>query len=341
MKKLLLTAVAAVTIFGGLNAQNAKNQIIGTASTTHDVNGNTLSWSLGEPIVGNIDINDKLITQGFHQPYLFDCNLEVDATITCVGSDEYMVSLNVDGAGSEFKIESPNENAFNGVIAKEFSEGPFENNSTYTFTVFNKTRDYCNKTLTIQNVDCQSNSLQLLSFVGEVNATGNLLDWSTYGSLKNGALQIQKSEDGVNYESILTYTPENSDFTKKSFIDKNAKNGLTHYKLCKLDQTGKVEEEKELNLLRIESMATVNYKITTYPNPVIDELNISLEDYNKKTVLVGLYSTTGNILMSEEYNAESNNIKIDLRGLGNSVYLLSIATPQGELITTQKIQKLD
>ncbi len=341
MKKILLSAFVLLFLLN-TNAQNSKNQIIGTAGTTHGVqNGNTLSWTIGEPIVGAISINDKLLTQGFHQPYLFDCQLDIDTKVSCVGNDEFMVSVDIEGDDQEFIISSSNADAFNGVTSKEFSDGPFANNTSYTFSVALKNRQFCNQTITVDNIDCNTNSLQLLAFNGEVLADGNILNWSTYGAITNGSLQIQRSLDGVNYTTIHAYTPDATEFEQQTFVDSNPSTGLNYYQLVKINEAGQVEDTKKVNLLRIENTSNVEYTVTTYPNPVVSQLNVTLSDYQEETVLIGLYSPSGNILMTNEVDVLDNNIMIDFRNFDNALYLLSIATPKGELITTQKIQKLD
>jgi len=341
MKKILLSAFVMLFLVS-TNAQNSKNQIMGTAGTTHGIqNGNTLSWTIGEPIVGAIAINDKLLTQGFHQPYLFDCQLEVDTEISCIGSDEFMVSVTLQGDDQEFVIESSTPDAFNGITSKEFSDGPFQNNTSHSFSVALKNRQFCSRNITIDNVDCQANSLQLLVFNGEVLSEGNLLNWATYGAITNGSLQIQRSVDGINYTTIHSYKSDVTEFEEQTFLDNEPSNGLNYYQIVKISEAGDIEDVKKVNLLRIESSSNIEYVVTTYPNPVVDKLNVTLNDYNEETVLVGLYSPSGNILMTNEINILDNNITIDFRNLDNSLYLLSIATPKGELITTQKIQKLD
>ncbi|MBP0904011.1 DNRLRE domain-containing protein [Mariniflexile gromovii] len=72
------------------------------------------------------------------------------------------------------------------------------------------------------------------------------------------------------------------------------------------------------------SVASEDVKIDMYPNPVSDELNISLDsaNLNIKDTKIALYTLNGQKVMETKFN--TNNVKMDLSKLSRGVYLLTI-----------------
>jgi len=70
LKKVMLLSYAlcaTLTVF----TQQITPTVISSAGDISKTNKLSLEWTLGEPVIETIAASDQMITQGFHQPFLF------------------------------------------------------------------------------------------------------------------------------------------------------------------------------------------------------------------------------------------------------------------------------
>lgn len=336
MKKIILASLPFIFLSVVCFSQSIENQVISSAGDVFSTEKGTIEWTMGETIVGSLEIQDKMLTSGFHQPYLIDCDVKFETEVNCVGNDEFIVTFQSND-NRQMLVQYGNE-SFEGKIDEGFVAGPFANGAVVNGNIQLKDQAVCNQTFTVDNIDCQKNNFQLLSFDGQVAEKGNVLECLTFGNLENGKMILSKSTDGESYTSLRNFAPNEDN---KVFIDENPKIGINYYKITVLDSDGNQKDVKEVALTRVEQFAEEKYVIETYPNPVVSDLTVYLQDYDKDEVVVSLYSTTGTAIMSQKIAVTDNKVVLNMRDLNNTVYLVSLITPEGKLITTQKIQKMD
>lgn len=73
---------------------------------------------------------------------------------------------------------------------------------------------------------------------------------------------------------------------------------------------------------------------TVYPNPAINELNVSLNDAFESVRIISL---DGKVVINETVNSTST--KLDVSGLETGAYIYEIRTAEGEVITNKFIKK--
>lgn len=66
MKHLLFLGIA-LFVFNDLSAQSIARSAITSGGTTESMNSNTISYSIGQPVVSTIQSGDVVVTQGFQQ----------------------------------------------------------------------------------------------------------------------------------------------------------------------------------------------------------------------------------------------------------------------------------
>ena len=64
-----------------------------------------------------------------------------------------------------------------------------------------------------------------------------------------------------------------------------------------------------------------------FPNPAIDDLNISLSNLNLGSYTMTIIDLTGNVVLEKEYKAISSELdeKIDVSNLSNGLYFVNIS----------------
>ena len=67
MKKILLFVLLAF-FYNSTNAQ----ELISSSSGYAEKDGNKISWSIGEVVIGTVESGDTKLTQGFLQPLIID-----------------------------------------------------------------------------------------------------------------------------------------------------------------------------------------------------------------------------------------------------------------------------
>lgn len=90
------------------------------------------------------------------------------------------------------------------------------------------------------------------------------------------------------------------------------------------DYCGNVSQEKTIIGSYYDIEETQEFEIAVYPNPFDDFINVECK--NIKTVK--LFNITGQTVIMLNFNNE-DNVKIDLGGLNNAIYLLEVTTDKG------------
>jgi hypothetical protein len=155
--------------------------------------------------------------------------------------------------------------------------------------------------------------LNLLSFNGSLNATGNAnLTWATANQVNSKNFEVQRSIDGKNFSNIgVVDATNNSGVNNYSYADNEMAASVNYYRLNMVDMDGKAALS---NVIAINSKLDAVSKITVFPNPVVNTIIFS----HPKAA----------------DNAAINVVGIDGKVLGN--YLV----PKGATQTSVSVNKL-
>ena len=83
-------------------------------------------------------------------------------------------------------------------------------------------------------------------------------------------------------------------------------------------------------LLSVEEILAKKWSV--YPNPVNDELRISVNGLEDKSLLVRIFDQTGSLVKSFETEVENNNITESVSGLSNGVYVVELSGKEGKSV---------
>lgn len=182
------------------------------------------------------------------------------------------------------------------------------------------------------DVDCTL-PVELISFDAVKQNNQSVLSWSTASEKNNKHFVIQRSSDGIQFESIGSLLGKGSSSSTQyyAFVDNQPLQGLNYYRLKQVDDDGSVSYSRILQLLYDKAL-----DITVYPNPSRDIFQLSIAE--EAALQAELYNTLGQ-RMSEQLNAISaTDFMINLSDKSDGIYYLKILYHQ-QVYTLKLIKK--
>jgi sugar lactone lactonase YvrE len=169
--------------------------------------------------------------------------------------------------------------------------------------------------------------LNLLSFTGTKNNSGNLLEWKTANEINTKAFTIERSNDGINFIGIGNVNASGNVNANYNFTDADKYNGIVYYRLKMIDVDGR------FTYSNIIKLSTLNLQLSTlYPNPVKDIATLQIGDRTLLNTQANIIDVNGRTIKTILIK---NNFEIlDMSGLPSGLYILKLSN--GE---TQKIIK--
>ncbi len=112
----------------------------------------------------------------------------------------------------------------------------------------------------------------LLDFTGNLICNTTVLNWNTASEINNDHFNVERSADGILFNSIGSVKKNGTDSQIKhySFTDINPLSGTNYYRLAQYDVDGSVSYSHNIKIDH-----TNNIMFTVYPNPFESEIKIS------------------------------------------------------------------
>jgi beta-glucanase (GH16 family) len=164
--------------------------------------------------------------------------------------------------------------------------------------------------------------ISLLNFNGFAEKKGNRLTWAFADIKEVRSLEIQKSEDGLNF---IPLSPESvRDFAALNILTKNDRFytdespfDLTYYRLKMLDLEGKLTYSKVIALKRGDIEATGQKDFTLFPNPTTQDFTIQFKEETANTL--ECRDVFGRLIFSKKLDASMQQYSFSAKDLGLSV----------------------
>jgi len=159
--------------------------------------------------------------------------------------------------------------------------------------------------------------IELISFDATARNKDVLVSWITATEVNNDFYTIERSIDGVTFESIgIVPAGEASRYGHYyDFVDSNPIPGTSYYRLRQTDFNGQFE---------VFPSVSVNFSspidLTVYPNPATDQVLIQTKDENRKEVRI--YNYSGQLVMS--FISSSTLIDVDISSLPHGAYIVEV-----------------
>lgn len=276
------------------------------------------------PIAGPTDANGDLIFADpctrtgtgapivFLEPITFTINENCDWM-----TGDYTVVLFPAGGLPQF--DSSQTYQITGDVAVNIGYGQsvvhvFPQNETtiYSFTISDNT---CTDAVTAtEPFVCIKTPIQLLTFKGEVQQHGNLLQWTTATETDNDFFALERSIDAVHFSRIAVIDGAGTSITTKKYdyLDKECPAGTVYYRLVQVDFNGSTTTSQVISLKRPEATFGFN---AIYPVPAERFVEIAFSAETDAPVSIEVYDLVGKLVSSVGVFAQS----------GNNVYVLPVA----------------
>jgi len=150
-------------------------------------------------------------------------------------------------------------------------------------------------------------------------STSAFLNWQTYSETYNEGFKIERSADGITFDSIGFVSSHSlgGAGATYSFTDATPLNGKNYYRLKQQNFDGTI------NYSQIKFIDFINQgSITIYPNPVNDVLNISATHTFTNAQLI-IRTTNGQLVKQRLLNA-GNIAQIPVSNLSPGIYSVEI-----------------
>jgi len=169
---------------------------------------------------------------------------------------------------------------------------------------------------------CDVLPISLLSFSGNysMNTRSTDLAWATETEISNHYFFIERSTDGINWQTIDTTAGSGNTSSTKYYttIDPHPPVGTNYYKLIQEDFDG---HKQTCNVIPV---FVPSPKVTTlYPNPVSGTLNIDGD--NLQSILI--YNMLGQTIWAG--NATDSKISVDVSSFPNGLYIVQTTDKTG------------
>jgi hypothetical protein len=182
--------------------------------------------------------------------------------------------------------------------------------------------------------------VNLLGFSGRNNGNVNLLEWTTSAEQNSSYFDLLRSTDGINFVKAGTVRAAgNSNITRQYHFSDNIaaiQNNLYFYKLKITDQSG---SNRYSSIVKI-SKNSKRFKITSSPNPFVDQLMINVETLVREKAAISLADVSGRMIQQKVLPLQNGNNTIYLGNLDlipAGVYMLTVKA--GSQQETVKIVK--
>ena len=182
--------------------------------------------------------------------------------------------------------------------------------------------------------------VNLITFNGNKIEKNVQLNWTTVAEKNNSHFNIQRSSDGMDFESIAkVYAKTNSTSNSTyQYKDANVPDNNLYYRLQQVDIDGKSTLSAVI-LVKYDKRSNVELSIN--PNPVINHTalinlkNAPIAKYN-----IALKTINGKVLFTKNINQYSVDRTFELQLPANvtrGIYLLNLTSVDGIINLTQKI----
>lgn len=186
----------------------------------------------------------------------------------------------------------------------------------------------CSRLFICASEDCLT-PVEFLSFIIKKYEDGNFLLWKTASENNSAYFIIQRSTDGINFESIGTIPAagKSANIISYNYLDNTNIPAVPvlYYRLKEVDADGSFMYSE----IKSVSQDRASGSITIYPVPVKNGGNLSFSFVNDadETIVVEILNTMGQILISKEYpvRSGSNLLEMALADVFSGVYYLRIA----------------
>ncbi len=276
---------------------------------------------------------------GFLDPVVINHNYICDNSV-----GEIVITFDIAGGGPAFPGSGHTytvTGSYNGVVSpgQVITVGPLSDGESYNINVVSDGKS-CSASYVSPPLQCDKLPVELMSFDGEVQQSGNYLKWITASEINNDYFIMERSNDGgqtyVKIGGAIKGAGTTPNQNKYNLLDREAPSGTSIYKLSQTDFDGTTEVIGVVELTRGEATLAI---IDIFPIPVDNLMNVQISSNTDNEVNVTITDMLGRTIYSElqDVNMDLNELQISTNSFASGVYFLSIES--SDYLVTQKFVK--
>ncbi|MGD0711871.1 MAG: ice-binding family protein [Bacteroidales bacterium] len=125
--------------------------------------------------------------------------------------------------------------------------------------------------------------IELLSFNASQAGANIQLNWSTASETNNAYFTIEKSTDGIHFETVVNFNGAGNSNTLLSYsaIDDHPFPGVSYYRLKQTDFNGKFTYS---NIVEVDFVQQLAVEVNIYPNPFSTSATIVINDASQMNI---------------------------------------------------------
>lgn len=183
--------------------------------------------------------------------------------------------------------------------------------------------------LTYFTTTCESNKIKV--------------EWQTASEYNNHHFEVERSENGSNFTSILSIPTLNGYSNKiQSYLvyDNEPKNVKSYYRLKQVDNDGQFSYSK-IAAVNCQNSAENNMVVSVYPNPVEDILNVFVNASEETSVTVSIYNLNTSLVLQKQIKITKGNnlLDVSLQNITQGMYFIEINNMNGILYKNKIIKQ--
>lgn len=162
------------------------------------------------------------------------------------------------------------------------------------------------------------------------------LAWATATEHNNSHFTIERSPDGMNWESLGTVKGAGSSEVQKkyNYTDEAPLPGTNYYRL---EQTDFNKDYKYSGIEYVEFLDKTIASSIVFPNPTTKDLNLYVSTGSSEEIISDIYDATGRFLISQKTPRSANLTKTVLSmPETNGIYFV-IVSQAGQVISRHRV----
>jgi hypothetical protein len=154
-----------------------------------------------------------------------------------------------------------------------------------------------------------------------------MLTWETKMEQNASRFEIERSADGTGWATIGTVQAQGNTSmpTGYSYTDSRMLPGTNYYRMKMIDLDGS-SVYSEVRILQVNAAGRLSF----FPNPARDYVNITLGDISSTNVKVRLISQAGVVVLEKSVaGGAGTTVTLPLQQLTSGWYVLQLTTAEG------------
>ena len=182
--------------------------------------------------------------------------------------------------------------------------------------------------------------IELLDFSARMNGNVVNLYWSTLTELNNDYFEVERADERLNWETVLTVpgAGNSTSLLTYSDVDRNPLKGVSYYRLKQVDYDGTASYSDIVSILNVQDNTTDDASL--FPNPsAIGTVFLKLGSMLQGVpVDIKIYDLSGKLYLRNTSTSHESEIQLNCEELPSGIYFVRISSTSTEVTKKLVIQ---